>query len=128
MRHTIGTLIEMYPEYLVELKNLAKSESIWVRRAAAVTLIIPARHGKFLKDVFEVSNILLTDDDDLVQMGHGWLLKAASESHQKEVFDYIMKNIAKMPRTALRHAIENMPKAHEDKIMGIRKTSSLSKK
>lgn len=37
------------------------------------------------------------------------MLKAAGESHQREVFDYVMKNKNKMPRTALRYAIEKMP-------------------
>jgi 3-methyladenine DNA glycosylase AlkD len=53
---------------------------------------------------------LLSDSDDLVQKGYGWMLKAASESHQKEVFDFVIKNRSTMPRTALRYAIEKMPK------------------
>jgi 3-methyladenine DNA glycosylase AlkD len=46
----------------------------------------------------------------MVQKGYGWLLKEASRKHQKEVFSYVLKNRKKMPRTALRHAIELMPK------------------
>jgi len=99
----------MYPQFIENLKEWAKSRNRWSRRAAAVTLIIPARHGKFLKDVFEISGILLLDDDDLVRKGYGWLLKAASEAHQEEVFDYVMKNKKQMSRTALRYAIEKMP-------------------
>jgi 3-methyladenine DNA glycosylase AlkD len=37
------------------------------------------------------------------------MLKAASEAHQKEVFEYIMKKKESMPRTSLRYAIEKMP-------------------
>jgi len=108
--HTIGAFIDIYPEYLADLKKWAKSKNRWVRRASAVTLIIPAMRGKFLKDIFEIADILLLDNDDLVQKGYGWMLKAASEAHQKEVFEYVMKNKADMPRTALRYAIEKMPK------------------
>ena len=107
--HTIGTFVDMYPKYLENLKSWARSENRWVKRASAVTLIVPARHGKFLKDIFEIANILLLDSDDLVQKAYGWMLKAASESHQKEVFEYVMKNKTIMPRTALRYAIEKMP-------------------
>ncbi|GAA5520243.1 DNA alkylation repair protein [Aliifodinibius salicampi] len=107
--HTIGTFIEMYPEYLPELKLWAKAENRWVRRGSAVTLIVPARDGKFLKEVLEISELLLMDDDDLVQKGYGWLMKAASESHQKEIFDYVMSKKEIMSRTALRYAIEKMP-------------------
>ena len=107
--HTIGTFIEMYPQYIPKLKGWAKSDNRWVKRAAAVTLIIPARKGLFLKDIFEIADILLLDKDDLVQKGYGWMLKAASEANQKDVFDYVISQKAIMPRTALRYAIEKMP-------------------
>jgi len=109
--HTIGSFVEMYPEFLASLKKWAKSNNRWMRRAAAVTLIVPARHGKFLPNIFKIADILLEDSDDLVQKGYGWLLKAASQAHQNQVFAYVVKNKAKMPRTALRYAIEKMPAA-----------------
>jgi 3-methyladenine DNA glycosylase AlkD len=37
------------------------------------------------------------------------MLKAASQAHLDDVFDYVMRNKAVMPRTALRYAIEKMP-------------------
>jgi 3-methyladenine DNA glycosylase AlkD len=45
----------------------------------------------------------------MVQKGYGWMLKEASKKHQPEVFDYVMSKKARMPRTALRYAIEKMP-------------------
>jgi 3-methyladenine DNA glycosylase AlkD len=115
--HAIGSVIDKYPAYVKNLKGWAKSKNRWVRRGSAVTLIIPARRGKFLKDVFEIADILLTDKDDLVQKGYGWMLKEASKAHQKEVFEYIMKNKNVMPRTALRYAIEKMPEGLRKKAM-----------
>ncbi len=107
--HTVGAFIEMYPEFLTNLKAFTVSENRWMRRAAAVILIIPARRGRFLIDIMEIASLLLTDKDDLVQKGYGWMLKAASEAHQKEIFDFVMVNKTAMPRTALRYAIEKMP-------------------
>ncbi|MBN1384549.1 MAG: DNA alkylation repair protein [Elusimicrobia bacterium] len=107
--HTIGAFLEIYPKYLADLKRWAKSKNRWVRRASAVSLIVPARAGKFLKDIFEIADILLLDSDDLVQKGYGWMLKVAGQSHQTEVFKYVLKHKAEMPRTALRYAIEKMP-------------------
>lgn len=107
--HTIGTFVMMYPQYVDELKKWATSTSRWVKRASAVTLIIPARKGLYLKDIFEIANTLLLDKDDLVQKGYGWMLKAASEAYQQEVFDFVMAKKTVMPRTALRYAIEKMP-------------------
>lgn len=115
--HTVGTFIEMYPEFINWLKDFATSENRWMRRAAAVTLIIPARKGRFLEDIMDIADILLTDSDDLVQKGYGWMLKAASEAHQQAIFGFVMKNKAVMPRTALRYAIEKMPKDLKVKAM-----------
>jgi len=107
--HTVGTFVEMYPEYLYGLKKWATSQNRWVKRASAVSLIVPARNGKFLPDIFEIADILHSDKDDMVQKGYGWMLKAASQAHQQEVFKYVMKKKATMPRTSLRYAIEKMP-------------------
>jgi 3-methyladenine DNA glycosylase AlkD len=115
--HAIGEYVEKYPERVKDLKRWAKSENRWMRRAAAVTIVLPARRGKFLKDVFEIADILLLDKDDLVQKGYGWMLKEASRRHQKEVLDYIMENKKDMPRTALRYAIEKMPQELRTKAM-----------
>jgi len=115
--HTVGEFITMYPNYLKQLKKWTKSNNKWMRRASAVSLIVPAKRGKFLKDIFEISDILLLDKEDLVQKGYGWMLKVASHTHQKEIFDYVIKNKAVMPRTALRYAIEKMPKTLKVKAM-----------
>ncbi|MBI4976310.1 MAG: DNA alkylation repair protein [Spirochaetes bacterium] len=115
--HTIGEFLERFPEYLRRLRRWAISNNRWLRRAAAVSLIVPARHGKFLPDIFAIADILLTDKDDLVQKGYGWMLKAASVPHRKEVHHYVMDHKARMPRTALRYAIEKMPAAMKKKAM-----------
>jgi 3-methyladenine DNA glycosylase AlkD len=107
--HTIGKFIEMYPGFLSALKAWTKSENRWVRRGAAVSLIIPARKGIFLEDILGIANSLLTDSDDMVQKGYGWMLKAASQVHQVVIFDYVQSKKHVMPRTALRYAIEKMP-------------------
>ena len=107
--HTLGGFLEMYPEYLPALKKWAQSKNRWMRRAAAVSLILPGRKGKFLEEILGIADILLMDKDDLVQKGYGWMLKVASQSHQKEIFDYVISKKATMPRTALRYAIEKMP-------------------
>lgn len=108
--HTIGDLIQKYPQIINEVKNWAKSNNRWFKRASAVSIIVPAKKGLLLEDAFEICDELLLDSDDIVQKGYGWLLKEASRVHQKEVYEYVVKNKAVMPRTALRYAIELMPK------------------
>jgi len=107
--HTMGDFIEQYPEYVDELKRWTQSENRWMRRAAAVSLIVPAKHGKFLSEAMDIADLLLIDGDDMVQKGYGWLLKEVSRKHTQEIFTYVMKNKRVMPRTVLRYAIELMP-------------------
>jgi len=115
--HTIGALVEQYPSFIDNLKTWAISENRWLRRASAVTLIVPAKRGDFLNEALEISEILLKDKDDMVQKGYGWLLKEASRKHQEEIFEYVMARRAEMPRTALRYAIEKMPEELRRKAM-----------
>jgi len=107
--HAVGSFVDAFPLYVEKLKSWARSQNRWLRRAAAVTLILPARKGRFLSDIFEIADILLEDKEDLVQKGYGWMLKEASKLHQQEVFEYVVRNRSRMPRTALRYAIEKMP-------------------
>ncbi|HNZ25693.1 MAG TPA: DNA alkylation repair protein [Spirochaetota bacterium] len=115
--HSIGAFIESYPAYLSELKKWATSSNRWVRRASAVSLIVPAKKGMFLNEILEISDILLLDNEDMVQKGYGWMLKVASATHEQDVFNYVLKNKSRMPRTALRYAIEKMPKELKIKAM-----------
>lgn len=108
--HTVGNFIERFPDSIQELKHWAISDNRWLKRAAAVSLIIPVKKGKFLDTVFEIVDILLLDSDDMVQKGYGWLLKEASRKHEKEVFEFVVNHRKVMPRTALRYAVELMPK------------------
>jgi 3-methyladenine DNA glycosylase AlkD len=107
--HTVGSFLEMFPEYVPRLTAWARSENRWMRRGAAVSLIVPAKKGKFLKEAFSLADLLLNDDDDLVRKGYGWLLKEESRRHQDEVLAFVVARKNRMPRTALRYAIELMP-------------------
>jgi 3-methyladenine DNA glycosylase AlkD len=115
--HTIGDFIQKYPQTIGEVKSWAKNENRWLKRASAVSFIVPAKKGLFLQDAFEICDILLTDEDDMVQKGYGWLLKEESRKHQEKVFDYVVKNRKVMPRTALRYAIELMPRELKQEAM-----------
>jgi 3-methyladenine DNA glycosylase AlkD len=107
--HTMGKFVLMYPESIKEIISWTSSSNRWTKRAAAVSLILPARKGHFLKEVFNIADRLLLDKDDMVQKGYGWMLKEASKPYQNEVYQYVLKHRRDMPRTALRYAIEKMP-------------------
>lgn len=115
----LGELVALYPELIPKVKKWTPSKNRWLRRGAAVSMIPTVRRGEGLKDAFAIADILLTDDDDMVQKGYGWMLKVAGDSHRDEVFKYVMKNKRQMPRTALRYAIEKMPASLKKEAMKI---------
>lgn len=115
--HTFGEFILKYPEFLPKVKSWTKSENRWEKRASAVILIPLSKQKKYLDNIFETANILLMNNDDLVQKGYGWSLKVASNYFPNEVFDFVMMHKDKMPRTALRYAIEKYPKKMREKAM-----------
>lgn len=113
----VGAFIDQFPEFIPKVKEWAKSKNRWFRRAAAVSFIPLLKKKKILEDVLETADLLLLDEDDLVQKGYGWLLKEASKKYPDDVFQYVMKHKDKMPRTALRYAIEKMPPDWKRKAM-----------
>ena len=108
--HSLGFLINKYPKLSKDLFLWTKSKNRWVKRAAAVVYIYPWNKPKAINWVMKTAKVLLMDPDDMVQKGYGWMLKEASKHHLERVFKYVMSEKHRMPRTALRYAIELMPK------------------
>jgi len=115
--HTFGYFIEQFPEFLPDVFRWTRVKPWHFRRAAAVALIYPVRRGKYFGNVLQTADALMNDGHYLVQKGYGWLLKEACKKFPGEVFDYVMRNKDRMPRTALRYAIEKMPPAQRKKAM-----------
>ncbi len=113
----LGHIIVQFPDLVKKTKKWTKSKNRWYRRAAAVCLINAVRSRQLLDEIFDTADRLLTDEDDMVQKGYGWMLKEASNEYPEEVFKYVMKNKKEMPRTALRYAIEKLPPAKRKEAM-----------
>ncbi|MEA3355243.1 MAG: DNA alkylation repair protein [Patescibacteria group bacterium] len=115
--HSLGFLINKYPELSKKLFLWTKSKNRWVKRASAVTYIYPVNKPKAINWVMKTAKALLMDSDDMVQKGYGWMLKEASKNHLEKVFNYVMSEKHRMPRTALRYAIEKMDKKKKQAVM-----------
>jgi 3-methyladenine DNA glycosylase AlkD len=114
---TLGKLIAKFPDLSSKRKEWIASRNIWLRRASAVALIEPVTRGLLLKDVFKTAELLMTDEEDLVQKGYGWMLKVTGDHFFDEAEKFVMKHKNRMPRTALRYAIEKWPAAKRKQAM-----------
>ena len=95
----------------------AKSANRWHRRAACVALIRGARARMFFPEITKLSNSLLTDEDDMVQKGLGWLLRETAKFDAKRTVPYLMKIRNRAPRLVLRTACETLPGAAKRRIL-----------
>ncbi|HVZ16474.1 MAG TPA: DNA alkylation repair protein [Terriglobales bacterium] len=107
--YLIGPMITAEPRRSKIVFQWAKSKDRWHRRAAAVALIRAIREQKCRPEVVKVTSMLLTDKDDMVQKGLGWLLREAAKYDREHTLPLLMKIRAKAPRMVLRTACETLP-------------------
>lgn len=113
----LGEFLIRFPQFLPKVQKWARAENRWLRRASAVALILAAKQEKYLPEAYKTVDILLEDEDDMVQKGYGWLLKEIANKRPREVFEFVLERKNRMPRTALRYAIEKMPPAWKKQAM-----------
>jgi 3-methyladenine DNA glycosylase AlkD len=106
--NVMGAFLTKFPAQVGILQKWARSTNRWMRRAASVSLIVPARKGAFLAESFAIAETVLRDEEDLVLKGYGWLLKEQCKEHEDAVFEFVIRHKARMPRTALNYATEKM--------------------
>ncbi|MCK5832112.1 DNA alkylation repair protein [bacterium] len=116
----IGYMIFENRELIGALYNWTRSKNRWRKRASAVSLIYSNKRGENIDEAFEIANILMDDEDDLVRKGYGWMLKVVGEKRPKRVFDFVTASVARMPRVAFRYAIEKLPPEMKKRAMKIK--------
>jgi len=107
--YLLGPMIAADPMRARSVFTWAKSRDRWHRRAAAVSLIRAIREQKCRREVVQITNLLLTDSDDMVQKGLGWLLREAAKYDHDATLPLLMKIRAKAPRLVIRTACETLP-------------------
>ncbi|MDC0336183.1 DNA alkylation repair protein [Pseudodesulfovibrio sp.] len=105
----LGEILVRYPTTIDETANWHASPNRWVRRGLAVSMLPSLKKNMHIDHTLDVADRLLLDEDDLVQKGYGWMLKVASQTCPDTVYQFVLDRRDRMPRTALRYAIEKLP-------------------
>jgi 3-methyladenine DNA glycosylase AlkD len=95
----------------------AKSPNRWRRRAACVALVRGARAKMFFSEITRLSDLLVSDEDDMVQKGLGWLLRETAKFDRKRTVRYLTKIRGTATRRVLRTACETLPRATRKRIL-----------
>lgn len=96
---------------------LAASPHWYERRTSIVSTWFFIRRSD-LDDTFRIGQILANDPHDLVQKAVGGWIREAGKRDEPRLRDYLDRNAATMPRTALRYAIEHLPPEVRDHYLG----------
>jgi len=90
------------------LYDMARTEHLWTQRISIIATHYFINKKQFL-DTLKISEILLSSKHDLIHKAVGWMLREAwKKGAEEQVEDFLKQNIRKIPRTALRYAIEKM--------------------
>jgi|SRR5581483_4045699 len=114
----IAPMVVAKPQRVGQVLGWAKSRDRWHRRAACVALIQGTRQRMFVPEIKKLTAMLLTDQDDMVQKGLGWLLRETAKAAPQRTVPFLMSMRKDAPRLVLRTACETLPAATRKKVLG----------
>jgi 3-methyladenine DNA glycosylase AlkD len=115
--HVVGSyLLNKKAEAKRVLSKLAKSKNLWEKRIAIISTYAFIRNND-LTLTYEIADMLLEDEHDLMHKAVGWMLREAGKRDEFKLKEYLTKNIAKIPRTSLRYAIERFSETERENFL-----------
>ena len=108
VHYLIAPMVAAKPVRVKAVFCWAKSRDRWHRRAACVALIQGTRRKMFFPEIKRLSALLLSDQEDMVQKGLGWLLRETAKADAKRTVPYLMSIRQRAPRFVLRTACETL--------------------
>ena len=117
VHYLIAPMVAAQPTRTGRVFRWAKSRNRWHRRAACVALIQGTRQKLFFPEIKRLSDLLLSDEDDMVQKGLGWLLRETAKADAKRTVPYLMSIRGWAPRLVLRTACETVSAGVRKKIL-----------
>jgi 3-methyladenine DNA glycosylase AlkD len=117
VHYLIAPMMVTKPARASRVFRWARSRSRWFRRAACVALIQGTRREMFFSEIIHLSGLLLSDKDDMVQKGLGWLLRETVKVDPRRAVPYLMSVRERAPRLVLRTACETLPRVTRTAIL-----------
>ena len=90
------------------LFDLVKSDNLWERRISIISTFCFIKRNHF-SEVLKISEILLSDREDLIHKAVGWMLREVGKRDMSVEENFLKAHYKNMPRTMLRYAIEKFP-------------------
>jgi len=114
----LGDYLWFVPAKKLILKRLAVSKNLWERRLAMIATYAFIQKGRSEETIL-IAKKLLNDSHDLMHKAVGWMLREMGKRvSEKTLTDFLDEYGAKMPRTALRYAIERLSPVQKKHYLG----------
>ncbi len=104
--HVVGAFLRDRDK--APLDALAGSQDVWERRVAVLATFGYIKAGAF-DETLRLADRLLGDPHDLVHKAVGWMLREVGQRDRDRLEAFLRPRYARMPRTMLRYAIEQLP-------------------
>lgn len=98
------------------LYDLVKSDNLWERRISIISTFYFIKSNQF-SDTLKISEILLSDREDLIHKAVGWMLREVGKRDMSIEENFLKKHYKNMPRTMLRYAIEKFPESKRQRYL-----------
>ncbi len=98
------------------LTRLAKSASLWERRIAVVSTMALVWQGE-TDEALRLAEALLDDERDLIHKAIGWVLREVGDEDRAALLRFLKQHYDRVPRTALRYAIEHFSLAERKRML-----------
>ncbi|MDP3836804.1 MAG: DNA alkylation repair protein [bacterium] len=103
-----GDYLLRHPEKRPALNKYARSKNLWDRRLAVVATMALIKNGEYT-EIIELAKMLLNDKEDLMHKAVGWMLREMGKKDEAVLRQFLDDYATRLPRTALRYAIERLP-------------------
>jgi 3-methyladenine DNA glycosylase AlkD len=113
----LSPLLGRHPGVERTLRTWSRARSLWVRRAAIVTLVPFARRGRRLDTAYDLAAAHFADAEDLMHKAVGWLLREAGKTDSPRLRGFLLRHGPAIPRTTLRYAIERFPARDRSRLL-----------
>lgn len=99
------------------LVDLTQSTLLWDRRIAMISCFYFIQKQVHFDWVLEIAKHLVYDSHDLMHKAVGWMLRELGKRSPQDLYTFLDEFAPTMPRTALRYALERVPKEKKQTYM-----------
>ncbi|MDR0541509.1 MAG: DNA alkylation repair protein [Dysgonamonadaceae bacterium] len=115
-RDVVGLYLLEHEENRDILYRLAESDNLWEQRISIVSTWTFIKYRQYA-DTLALARKLLAHKHDLIHKAVGWMLREVGKKDRETLTDFLEEHHQKMPRTALRYAIEHFSSEEREHFM-----------